>query len=74
MCSDVKEKVGAKSNGKLPHLIIPVKTAALVPEFAVENAPSAQLQPRFLPCSEGPALEQNTLMMMMMMMMMMMIL
>ena len=27
---------------------IPGKTAALVPEFAVEDLPSAELQPRFL--------------------------
>ena len=30
---------GAESNGKLPHLSIPSKTAALVPEFAVEDLP-----------------------------------
>ena len=39
---------GAESNGKLPHLFIPSKTAALVPEFAVEELPSAELQPWFL--------------------------
>ena len=38
------------------------KTAALVPEFAVEDLPSAELQPCVLFCSEGPALGQNTLM------------
>ena len=27
----------AESNGKLPHLFIPSKTATLVPEFAVED-------------------------------------
>ena len=27
------EGVGAKSNGKLPHLFIPGKTATMVPEF-----------------------------------------
>ena len=30
---------GAESNGKLPHLFIPSKIAALVPEFAVEDLP-----------------------------------
>ena len=30
---------GAESNGKLPHLFIPSKTATLVPEFAVEDLP-----------------------------------
>ena len=37
-CSDAKEK-GVESNGKLPHLFIPSKTATLVPEFAVEDLP-----------------------------------
>ena len=31
--------MGAESNGTLPHLSIPSKTAALVPEFAVEDLP-----------------------------------
>ena len=39
---------GVRSNGKLPHLFIPGKTAALVSEFAVEDLPSAELQPWFL--------------------------
>ena len=39
---------------------IPGKTAVLVSEFAVEDLPLAELQPRFLHCSEGPALGQNT--------------
>ena len=30
---------GAESNGKLPHLFIPSKTATLVPEFTVEDLP-----------------------------------
>ena len=38
----------AESNGKLPHPSIPGITAALVPEFAVEDLPSAEMQPRFL--------------------------
>ena len=42
-----KEQV-AESNGKLSHLFIPGKTAALVSEFAMEDLPSAELQPRFL--------------------------
>ena len=29
----------AESDGKLPHLFIPSKTATLVPEFAVEDLP-----------------------------------
>ena len=32
----LKKEWGAESNGKLPHLFIPSKTATLVPEFAVE--------------------------------------
>ena len=37
-----------ESNGKLPLLFISNKTATLVPEFAVEDLPSAELQPTFL--------------------------
>ena len=44
----LKREWRAESNGKLPHLFIPGKTAALVPEFAVEDLPSAELQSRFL--------------------------
>ena len=44
----LKREWGVESNGKLPHLFIPGKTAALVPEFEVEDLPSAELQPRFL--------------------------
>ena len=41
---------GAESNGKLLHCTysIPGKTVALVPEFVVEDMPSAEMQPRFL--------------------------
>ena len=35
----LKRDWGAESNGKLPHLFIPSKTATLVPEFAVEDVP-----------------------------------
>ena len=44
----LKRAEGAKSNGKLPHLIIPSKT--LVPKFAVEDLPlgrTAALVPEF---------------------------
>ena len=40
----------AESNGKLPHLFIPSKTATLVPEFAVEDLPlgrTAAMVPEF---------------------------
>ena len=33
----VNREWGTESNGKLPHLFIPSKTANLVPEFAVED-------------------------------------
>ena len=33
----LKREWGAESNGKLTHLLIPSKTATLVPEFAVED-------------------------------------
>ena len=39
---------GAESNRKLLHLFIAGKSTALVPEFAVEDMPSAELQPWFL--------------------------
>ena len=44
----LKRKWGAESNGKLSHLFIPGKTAALVLAFAVEDLPSKELQPWFL--------------------------
>ena len=46
----LKRKRGAESNGKLPHLSIHSKTAAWVPEFAVEDLPlsrTAALVPEF---------------------------
>ena len=39
-----KTERGAESNGTLPHLFNPWVIAALVPEFAVEDLPSAELQ------------------------------
>ena len=50
VCSELKREWGAESNGKLPHLFIPGKAGALVPEFAVEDLPSgrtAALMPEF---------------------------
>ena len=43
-----KREWGMESIGKLLHLSIPGKTAAKVLEFAVENLPLEELQPRFL--------------------------
>ena len=43
----LKREWDAKINGKLPHLFIPDKTAALVPEFVVEDLSLAELQLRF---------------------------
>ena len=57
----LKREWGTESNGKLPHLFIPSKTAALVPEFTVEDLPSAQFQPWFLFLQWKPCLVQNTL-------------
>ena len=61
----LKKEWGAESNGTLSHLFISRKTAALVPEFAVEDLPSAELH-SLVPCacSEGPSTGQNTVMMM----------
>ena len=44
----LKREWGAESNGKLSTYSVPGKTAALVPEFVVEDLPSVELQPRFL--------------------------
>ena len=47
--------MGCKEQQKLPHLFTPGKTAALVPEFAVEDLPLVELQPW------DPALAQKNL-------------
>ena len=44
----LKSEWGAESNDKLPHLSIPSKTAAWVPEFAVEDLPLSRTE-TFLP-------------------------
>ena len=44
----LKIEWGAESNGKRPHLFNSRKTAALAPEFVVEDLPLAELQHRFL--------------------------
>ena len=46
----LKREWGVESNRKLPHLSIPSKNAAPVPEFAVEDLPlsrTAALVPEF---------------------------
>ena len=46
----LKKEWSAESNGKLPHLFIPSKSANLFPEFAVEDLPfsrTATLVPAF---------------------------
>ena len=67
VCSNAKERVGS---GKLPHLFIASKTAALVPEFAVEDLSldrTATLVPAF--AVKDLPLGRTYMMMMMMMMM-----
>ena len=44
VCSDAKERVGAESKVKLPHLFFPTESATLVPEFVVDNLSSAELR------------------------------
>ena len=68
-----KESGMRKETGSQRTYSIPGKTAALVPEFAEEDLPSSELQPRYLRLHSRTCLGKNTLMMMMMMMMMMMI-
>ena len=41
----LKREWGVESNGKLPHLSIPSKTATLVPKFALEDLPSGRTAP-----------------------------
>ena len=56
----LKREWGAESNGKLPNIFIPSKTANLVSEFAVKDLPgrTAALVPEFavkyLPWTEHP--------------------
>ena len=40
----LKREWGLESNGKLPHLFFPSKTASLVPEFAVEDLSLARTE------------------------------
>ena len=47
----LKREWGEESNGKLPHLFTPSKTATLVPEFAMEDLPLgriAAMEPEFV--------------------------
>ena len=39
----LKRGWGAESNGKLPYLLIPSKTATLVPEFTAEDLPLGRI-------------------------------
>ena len=39
----LKREWGAESNGKLPHLVIPSKTATFVPKFAMEDLPLSRI-------------------------------
>ena len=39
----LKREWGAESNGKLPHLFIPSKTATKVPEFAMKDLHSDRI-------------------------------
>ena len=58
-CLDAEERVGSKSNGKLPHQFTSNETATLVPDFAVEDLPLGRtaalvpsLQWKICPCAE----------------------
>ena len=57
----LKRERGMKSNGKLPHIFMPSKTATLVPEFELEDLPldrTAILVSAF--AEKRPHLGQNT--------------
>ena len=62
----LKREWGVESIGKLPHLFIVSKTAALLSEFAVEDQPSTELQPWVPVLAVKDLLLGRTLMMMMM--------
>ena len=62
----LKREWGAESNGKLPNLSIPTKTAAWVPKFVAEDLPlssTSTLVPEF--AVEDLPFGQNILMMIM---------
>ena len=68
----LKRKMGVESNGKLPHLFMPNKTATMVPEFAVEALRlgiTTALVPEFTVKDLPLGRTLMTVMMMMMMMM-----
>ena len=67
----LKREWGAESNGKVPHLSIPSKTADWVPEFAVEDLPLSRTA-AMVPEYAVKDLPLGRILMMMMMMMMMM--
>ena len=46
-----KREWGTESNGKLPHLFIPLKTAILASEFAVEDLPWGRTAALVLECA-----------------------
>ena len=49
-----------KATGIYRTYSIPGKAAAFVPDFAMEDLPSAELQTSSYVCSEQPALGKNT--------------
>ena len=67
----LKREWGAESNGKLPHLSIPSKTATRVPDFAVEDLPLSRTSALVTELAVKDLLLDRILMMMMMMMIMM---
>ena len=62
----LKRERGAESNGKLPHLSIPNKTAAWVPKFAMEDLPLSRTA-TFVPEFAVKDLPLSRILMMMMM-------
>ena len=52
-----------KAMGSYRTYSIPGKTTAVIPKFAVEDLPSAELQPKFLRLQKMTCLGQNTLIM-----------
>ena len=65
----LKREWGAESNGKLPHLFIPSKTATEVSKFAMEDLPLGRISALLPEFAVKDLPLGRTLMMMMMMMM-----
>ena len=63
VCSDAKQRVGAESNGNLPHIQSLVKLQPWFLSLRWKTCLRQNSSPGSCDCSEGPVLGQNTLIM-----------